>query len=128
MVWDDAAQRVIRMIVEGHWTWEEMQDARDDVGHLLDTVAHEVTVLLDLVKSHGFPEGYLWQFHKLYGVSHINSGPIVMISEDRLVQPLVEMLNRLDGDSAGPRMMYAVATLEEAQTLARSFQAGAGNA
>jgi hypothetical protein len=74
VVWDDAAQSMIRMIIEGSWTWEAMQDARSEIGVLLDMVPHEVTILLDLLKSRGLPNGYMWQFRRLNMASHPNAG------------------------------------------------------
>ncbi len=126
VVWDDAAQSMIRMIIEGSWTWEAMQDARSEVGVLLDMVPHEVTILLDLLKSRGLPNGYMWQFRRLNMASHPNAGPTVVITEDGLVISLAQMLNKLDGDKPDRRVVYTAPTLEDAQALARSLRAGAG--
>jgi hypothetical protein len=59
VTWDSIDKKIVRLVFEGRWTWDELYNANQQTKIMLDEVSHDVGVLVDLQNSsYGVPPGF----------------------------------------------------------------------
>src|SRR5688572_1497118 len=59
VTWDSIDKKIIWLVFEGRWTWDELYKANQQTKTLLAEVSHDVGVLVDLQhSSYGVPPGF----------------------------------------------------------------------
>lgn len=99
-IWDDEAHTTIRYVIEGHWTWDEMNAAVSVSNTWLDTVDRKIDFIHDMSHSEGVPSGALTQLKRCMGKEHPNTGRSVVIGAKKsiansLAQSLLDMVQKL---------------------------------
>ena len=124
-VWDDEAHTIVCYVIEGHWTWDEMNAAVAVSNAWLDVADHKVDFIHDMSRSEGIPAGALTQLKRYIGKEHPNTGHSVVIGPQKSVtnsvaRGLLDMVQKLYKRDWG--FMFA-ASLEEAHAkLAESHR------
>jgi hypothetical protein len=116
-VWDNEEHTVIRYIIEGHWTWDEMNAAVAISNAWLDAVDRKIDFIHDMSRSEGIPGGALTQLKRYIGKEHPNTGRSVVIGAQKslansVARALLDMVQKLYKRDWG--FMFAV-SLEEAR-------------
>jgi len=116
-VWDDEAHTIVRYVIEGHWTWDEMNAAIAVSNAWLDEANRKIDFIYDLSRSEGIPNGALTQLKRYIGKEHPNTGRSVVIGPQKSVtnsvaRGLLDMVQKLYKRDWG--FMFA-ASLDEAR-------------
>lgn len=116
-VWDNEEHTAIRYIIEGHWTWEEMNAAIATSNAWLDTAERKIDFIHDMSRSEGIPSGALTQLKRYIGKEHPNTGRSIVIGAQKslansLANRLLDMVQKIYRRDWG--FMFA-ASLEEAR-------------
>ena len=99
-VWDDEQHTVIRYVIEGHWTWDEMNAAVAVSNAWLDEANRKIDFIHDMSRSEGIPNGALTQLKRYIGKEHPNTGRSVVIGPQKSVtnsvaRGLLDMIQKL---------------------------------
>ncbi|MBZ0293422.1 MAG: hypothetical protein K8L99_12720 [Anaerolineae bacterium] len=114
--WDNDAQTVIRMVVDGTWNWNDFHKNLRRMTFWLDSVDHPVELVIDLRASHKLPAGAFGHIRSLGKKIHPNGRDRVVIIG------LDETLARQIGGEQGvyqdsERLIRFVPTDEAAQAV-----------
>jgi hypothetical protein len=120
--WDDDSQTTLRFTASPPWNWNDFHKAMRRAAFWLDTVDHDVDILIDLRHSGKLPAGALGHVRSL-GVSiHPNSHDrVVIIGLDDSVAGPLGGADRVYQDSA--RLIRFVTTDEEARAVIGAWRA-----
>lgn len=99
-VWDNEEHTAIRYIIEGDWTWDEMNAAIATSNAWLDTVDRKIDFIHDMSQSSGVPSGALTQLKRYIGKEHPNTGRSVVIGARKSIansvaHGLIDMVQKL---------------------------------
>jgi hypothetical protein len=116
-VWDNEEHSIIRYIIEGTWTWDEMNAAVAISNAWLDTVDRKIDFIHDMSRSEGIPGGALTHLKRYIGKEHPNTGRSVVIGAQKSIansvgRGLLDMVQKIYKRDWG--FMFA-ASLEEAR-------------
>ena len=121
----DEDHTTIRYIIEGRWTWAEMNAAVAVSNAWLDAAGRKIDFIYDMSQSEAIPSGALTQLKRYIGKEHPNTGHSVVIGPQKSVtnsiaRGLLDMVQKLYKRDWG--FMFA-ASLEEAHArLAESHR------
>jgi hypothetical protein len=123
-VWDNEDHTIIRYVIEGHWTWDEMNAAVAVSNAWLDRANRKIDFIHDMSQSEGIPSGALTQLKRYIGKEHPNTGRTVVIGAKKSVtnsvaKGLLDMVHKLYRRDWG--FMFAD-SLEEARQRLRVTQ------
>ncbi len=118
-VWDNEEKTVIRYIIDGHWTWDEMNAAVAVSNAWLDEANRKIDFIHDMRSSEGVPPGALTQLKRYIGKEHPNTGRSVVVGAKKSVansfaKGLLDMVHKLYKRDWG--FVFAD-SLEEARAL-----------
>lgn len=119
--WDNDEKTVVRVVTVMPWNWNDFHKAMRRASFLLDTVHHDVDLLIDLRQSVKLPAGALGHIRSLGAAIHPNNPDrAVIIGLDKSIA------GPLGGDtySDGTRLLRFVETDEEARAILEQWQAG----
>jgi hypothetical protein len=99
-VWDNEQHTIIRYVIEGQWTWEDMNAAIATSNAWLDEVDHKIDFIHDMSQSEGIPNGALTHLKRYIGKEHPNTGRSVVIGPQKSVtnsvaRGLLDMIQKL---------------------------------
>ncbi|MEO8608670.1 MAG: hypothetical protein ABI690_12345 [Chloroflexota bacterium] len=99
-VWDDESHTIIRYMIEGHWTWDEMNAAVAVSNAWLDVANRKIDFIHDMSRSEGIPAGALTQLKRYIGKEHPKTGHSVVIGPQKSVtnsvaRGLLDMIQKL---------------------------------
>src|SRR5262249_45087877 len=80
VVWDNEDQTVIRYIIQGMWTCEEMLNAVALSNSWLDAAQSKIHFIYDMRESAGVPGGALAQLRRFIGKEHPHTGSAVVVN------------------------------------------------
>jgi hypothetical protein len=100
VIWDNAEKTTIRYIIEGDWTWDEMNQAIATSNVMLDGVDRKIDFIHDLLHSTKMPNGILTQLRNLIGKEHPNTGNSVLVSPQKsttmlFAKSLLNMIHKI---------------------------------
>jgi hypothetical protein len=114
--WVDSEKTIARYELVGRWTWDEMTVAIKEMYAMLDSVPHEVDIIIDLTRSPSEPpRGMLAHLRTgtMEARSNWSSGVFVGVSP--FVRVLINTFRRVEPNLA---KRYAVAnTVDEAHAI-----------
>lgn len=96
IAWDDPAQTIIRWEFPPEWSWDDVEEARQQSVALRQTVYHKVAIILDLRDSEqGLPRAPMKMFAK--GLRQFSEGRdvTVLVTKNKLIHNTVEIFNTL---------------------------------
>ncbi|MGB1288294.1 MAG: hypothetical protein ACPG7F_17295, partial [Aggregatilineales bacterium] len=86
VTWDTDAKTVLMVSYEKPWTWDEFNQAIDDVQMLLDSVNHPVHMIFD-IRGAGFPpQGAMQRFRRTTQINHPNVDLLIYIAPSMLAR------------------------------------------
>jgi hypothetical protein len=88
VVWDNDERTVIRMEFDGHWTWDEVQEAVNISNQMTNSVNHIVDGLIDMSRSGGVPSGAMAHARHLIMQRHERSGITVVAGASPAISTL----------------------------------------
>ena len=99
-VWDNEEHTIIRYIIEGHWTWDEMNAAVAISNAWLDMADRKIDFIHDMSRSEGIPPGSLTQLKRYIGKEHSNTGRSVVVGAQKSIansfaRGLLDMVQKL---------------------------------
>lgn len=112
--WDDDDQTIVRVVPVMPWNWNDFHKAMRRASFLLDTVQHEVDLIIDLRQSVKLPAGAFGHIRSLGAAIHPNNPDrAVIIGLDAAVA------GQLGGDSYrdGTRRLRFVETDDDARSV-----------
>lgn len=111
VIWDDAAQTVIRYRVWGYWTWDDFAPAIVEARALMAGLDHPISVIVDLTHSRTVPNFARWRGEQMGAVSPPNLKWVVMVGDDSLASLFDVFAHFMPAKARYAR------TLEEARAL-----------
>jgi hypothetical protein len=122
-VWDNEEHTVIRYVIEGHWTWDEMNAAVATSNAWLDAADRKIDFIHDMRQSEGIPGGALTQLKRYIGKEHPNTGRSVVIGAQKSIansvgRGLLDMVQKIYKRDWG--FMFAASLEEARQRLSES--------
>jgi hypothetical protein len=113
--WDNAEKTVIRYIYEGQWTWDELYAAMHEAYKMVDSVKHEVDVIIDMRKSGVLPANVFTHSRQATLSQHPRLARTVIVGAHRLAHTMFEAFTKIYGKLAKRYSnVIFVATIEEA--------------
>jgi hypothetical protein len=118
--WDNDEKTVVRFIYRDKWTWEEFYKYIQQANAMMDTVAHPVVSIIDMRESNYLPPGAAVHIRNVIrmSMSHNNAGISVFLKADRIVQAMIEVLQKTYPDILEHTEWLYAETLEEARVIA----------
>jgi hypothetical protein len=113
--WDNEQQSILRVTYIGHWTADEQLDALDAAHAMLDSVAHQVAVIIDLSGTRTVPKNLfaiLPDIARSAYFTHPNTGCAMLVGANQLIITFSEIMVKAFPYS-GERLCYA-RTMEDA--------------
>jgi len=114
--WANEERTIIHHIYEGDWTLAELHTSRAEVADYLDTVTHPVDMIIDLRQSMKIPQSFMSEMQRMDQNAHPNSRHAVIVGGNKLIQMLVNVLQRVYKRSDTTQVSF-VSTIEEAYTI-----------
>lgn len=114
VVWDDNEKSTIRFVFEGSWTIDELYVAFDEQTRMLDSVDHQVDVIVDFQESNAVPDHLIANFSRIFqssGSSHPNTGMTVLVGVGGFAQILADLFSKFFA------RLPTASTLEEAHAI-----------
>jgi len=94
--WDDPAQTIVRWEFPSEWTWDDVEEARQQSVAMRRSVSHRVAVILDMLGSQqSLPRAPLKMFAK--GMREFSEGRdvTVLVTKNKLIHNTVEIFTTL---------------------------------
>lgn len=119
VVWDNDEQSVIRYIIEGAWTWQEMNAAVVTSNAMLDNATGKVHFIHDMRTSSGIPGSALSNLKRFIGKEHPKTGQSVIVAGQKSTAILFaqSLLNLVDKIYKRDWGFQFAGSLEEARKL-----------
>lgn len=115
IAWDDDRQQIIRVTVQGRWTWDELEVALRDTIRMMDSVAHTVHFIIDIRGSHLNVGGALAQAQKAATpATHRNEGVKVVVGANRVVRMLYGTYRKLNSAMGKNQEFHFAESIEDA--------------
>lgn len=117
--WDNDNHSVVRLIMEGHWSWQEFYCANDQAWTLMDSVSHPVNLIFDLQQGDWIPRGILPErIHLIPVNTHPHyGGTTVYVGDADLTETLDGILSRAYARRCAKPVNYFVASLDHAYDI-----------
>lgn len=118
--WDNAEKTTLRYNLEGRWDWNSFYAALKQADALMDTVMHEVDIIVDISQSQHIPEGMISHIGSLGRKVHRNAGLTTLVGTNRFVVTLFDLFRKIR-----PQMsdnVRIVPSLEEARSILATKQ------
>jgi hypothetical protein len=121
--WDNEEKTIILTTYSGEFTWDELEAMNRESEVMLDSVDHEVDILVNL-KDLVLPKNTLANFPKIAqapSLTHSRVGLLVLFGASHFAQTLLDLLGKVYSTAAS---IVIVPTLEEAyEVIAEHRQA-----
>jgi len=122
VVWDNEEKTIIRYIIEGNWTWDEMNRAVATSNAMLDAAEGKIHFIHDMRESRGVPSGALSQLRRYIGKEHPKTGQSIIVGTQKstmmqLGQSLLNMVHKIYKRDWG--FLFADSLEEARQLLAK---------
>jgi hypothetical protein len=122
-VWDDDAHTILRVTATMPWNWNDFHKAMRRASFLLDTVNHDVDLVIDLRQSLKLPAGALGHIRSLGAAIHPNNPDrAVILGLDESVAGPLGGADRTYSD--GMRLLRFVGSDDEARAVIEQWRAG----
>jgi hypothetical protein len=115
IIWDNSEHSIIRMTFPATWTWKQMDATVAEACLMMDTVQHQVDVIIDIKNTNLIPDNAFWRFHKLTQIKHHNRGSVILVSGNGFVRTMTETVRRLADDLFEGNMFVLTASIEDAR-------------
>lgn len=121
LYWDDDAQTVLLLEINGPWGWEELRQTLTAVQKLTAQADPEVGALIDVRKGLFLSAGRLFSTEGLANARSLltlgtdEPGPVVVVGTNPLVRSVYEAFAKLDGKMRS-RVRFAE-TMEDARRV-----------
>lgn len=121
--WDNDEKTIVRVVAVMPWNWNDFHKAMRRASFLLDTVHHDVDLLIDLRQSSRLPAGALGHIRSLGAAIHPNhpDRAVILGLDASIAGPL-------GGDdraySDGTRLLRFVESDDEARSVIEAWRAG----
>lgn len=95
--WDDDQKQIIRVEVEGRWSWDELETALERTIEMMDSVSHKVDFIIDVSRSSLIPGGATKAAQKVATPeTHRNEGVKVVVGANALMRIAYEAYRRIN--------------------------------
>jgi hypothetical protein len=127
--WHNSARTIIVWQFGSTWTWDEFYSNLERNNRMLNQVAHQVSVIIDMLQVESFPRGIMTHAINAITARPSNSGLTIMLMENAalrvLYNSLLHMIPRLlPGGSftmlLGEDMEHALRLIQERQAASHS--------
>jgi hypothetical protein len=116
--WDDGQNKVIRVEVEGRWSWDELQTALKHTIELMDSVPHKVDFIIDVSRSSLIPGGATQAAQSVATPeTHRNEGIKVVVGSNALMRIAYEAYRRINSSLGKNQEFLFAKSREDARTL-----------
>jgi hypothetical protein len=115
--WETDEKKVLLSIYEGKWDLDEFYAAVQVINTMMDTVDHEVNIILDMHNSRALPKGFIGAIRHTGKQRHPCLGTMVLVGGNTLVRMFNDMFLKLYPRPSSSRAMYMVANYEEAHAI-----------
>lgn len=101
VTWDDNDKLAIRYDFNGVWDWIEFAWANTRAFSMMNTVSHEVSIILNLKNGVDMPIGAMSAIQQMLSLAPHNLGVIFATHCDRQAAYTFDMLRKFDSTLAG---------------------------
>ena len=117
--WVDANKEILLVTYQGHWTWEEFQNAVYATNVLMNSVDYSVVLIHDTLQGSALPPGNIIAQGKTAISSFAdNLVLIIVVVNSSLIRTFLNIISGLNPSGRG-QITKTVSTLEEANSLAQ---------
>jgi hypothetical protein len=122
--WDDDSNRIICILVEGRWTWDDLEAALRRTIAMMDSVSHKVHFIIDVSRSQMLPGGATQAAQSVATPqTHRNEGIKVIVGANTLIRLAYEAYRRINRSLGKNQEFLFAKTQEEARAaIAREWQ------
>jgi len=118
--WTNSDKDTIQCVIQGSWTWLEMEAALEQSFMLTESVTHLVDVIVDLRHSQPFPDDGLLFFKNALKVLPENRGNIIIVGGGNSLRSLVSLLKIVSRSQA--RRLHTVDSPRQADLLMKQLR------
>lgn len=116
--WDDDQKQLIRVEVEGRWSWDELQSALEHTITMMDSVAHKVDFIIDVSRSSLIPGGATQAARSVATPeTHRNEGMKVIVGANALMRIGYEAYRQINRSLGKTQEFHFAKTLDQARSL-----------
>lgn len=116
--WDDEQKQIIRVEVEGRWSWEELQTALARTIEMMDSVPHKVDFIIDVSRSSLIPGGATQAAQSVATPeTHRNEGIKVVVGANALMRIGYEAYRRINKSLGKNQEFHFAKTQDEARAF-----------
>ena len=100
--WDNEEKTVVRMGLDGNWTWDEVYPASQEGYAMLESVDYVVDVIMDMRQSRGIPNSSIFHARNTMGKRHPRTGLTVFVGANTLFFSIWRVFNKVYSSLGGP--------------------------
>jgi hypothetical protein len=116
--WDNPEKTIIRYHYGGKWNLTEFYAAFETAHKMIDTVNHQVHLIIDVRNSNILPNGVLSQGRTAANrAKHPNQGIIVIVGASGLIRGMFDVFKKLYGRNVDINSYKFASSLEEAHKI-----------
>ena len=115
--WDNEEKTVVRMRLDGNWTWDEVYPASQEGYAMLESVSYVVDLIMDMRQSRGIPNSSIFHARNTIGKRHPRTGLTVFVGANTLFFTIWRVFNRVYASLRVEQQFTFADKIEEAREM-----------
>ncbi len=120
-IWDNTDKTIMYVGVIGRWTWDEMYNASQVSYAMIDSVKHEVCVIIDFSQSISMPKNAMTHARNMIGQRHPRNGMAVFVGVNPIFVSMWQLFVRIYAIFSREQDYVFAKSLDEARTFLKDI-------
>ena len=117
--WDNSDHRIVRIVFQRGWTWQDLRQAIHQADELINSEPHTVHLVIDIHDAGGLPGDFISRAGELFaqGEARSNEGQKIVIGAGTLIRMAYKGFLKVYGNKLEGRPFTFADNLDEARTM-----------
>ena len=116
LAWDNEDQVIIRLTYDRPWTWNDFYTAYDNMDMMINSVSHDVSLLIDVRKAGFPPSGAPQHFKRVTQTKHPNIRNIVFVGLPLIVRSFLSIVTANQKGNSETNNFLFMSSIDVART------------
>jgi hypothetical protein len=117
VAWDTEEQKAICLVFDKPWTWDDFENANNEMTALLNSVQYKVDIIFDISRAGFPPSGALQRFKKVAQNYHQNTRHLVYVGGKEFVMNFLKLMVVIYGKAFQPPNFTFTSSVAEAREV-----------
>ena len=117
--WDNSDHRIVRIVFQRGWTWQDLRQAIHQADDLINSEPHTVHLVIDIHDAGGLPGDFITRAGELFsqGEARSNEGQKIVIGAGTLIRMAYKGFLKVYGNKLEGRPFTFADNLDEARAM-----------